>query len=303
MKKMHAILLTAAACLLLTACDGEAEQTTVAITTTEPSAATEETTEPSVERDDISSFEGFAGDTLYLSDAAEIVKAEGLEALTAKQVLDYGGRIIVTYDGFAYAAKSRGVSFNSEEHEIIDSKFVSPGLPEPFDHSYGIVRVGDSFGGLTVQTASVVIMFAEGSSEPYLYDAQLSFDGEITLTGYISAATQTEGYIDEGDIDFLADGASYGTELPLIRNAIYEDLTDLACPTYFTGDFYYSSDIPKFSLGSAINGYPDTDISPIPDDGSFEYVTVTLNELSMRSSEMMGTSIRAHILSVEENRR
>ena len=47
MKKMHAILLTAAACLLLTACDGEAEQTTVAITTTEPSAATEETTDPS----------------------------------------------------------------------------------------------------------------------------------------------------------------------------------------------------------------------------------------------------------------
>ena len=44
MKKCIAILLTAAVCLSLTACGGEAEQTTMVITTAEPSDAAEETT-------------------------------------------------------------------------------------------------------------------------------------------------------------------------------------------------------------------------------------------------------------------
>lgn len=176
-------------------------------------------------------------------------------------------------EGYTHLAFSENKSKNSIENPELFTDDEDPEAPSPEKSDYFRAKIGDSFGELTLRQASVAYNPAKATdymeAGNYLMYSVAEFDGEITVTGYITAnITNDQEYTEDGEITFIPDGSAWEKyPVPYHKGGI----------RYMKNNDRFVSSAPIISLGT-LNDY-NIDLSAIPDDGSFAKVTVTMKDL------------------------
>jgi len=299
-----------ALCVLLTACANS--ETPAPIPETPPpaenTASSEKTTTVTSETAAISEADkkyfvtGAYGETLDLREAERISYWDGEKEEDVELTPDEAAEkseYIVSFNGFCYAAKSSGISYNSFDNPEMFS--INP--DDPFQtalkddiqyaYEYKRVNVGDKFGGLTVTDALYSLSIANGKVYEHR-TSEITFDGEITLTGYIECSVSRAMYMEPGYLFFYPDVITT-EDLPVVVNPNAAMSVRLVGTAYdeekadgwdFTNVLYYCGDSGMF-FGSIFDDiYKSMDLSDIPTDGSLTYVSVTMKDLSVRYSEV-----------------
>lgn len=158
-------------------------------------------------------------------------------------------------NGFAYVFEPSVFFEESEDPELFDNGYYTGEKGKPVTE-FMRVNVGDKFNGLTVKSARAVFSTLNTDlGDGYYYEgSEIKFDGEITLTGWLSIPSVDEKYPNVIlDMSFYCDNEK---KLPLS--------VDFVCNPKFGGYYHIPretiigiyTDIPQISLGK----YPDYDI-------------------------------------------
>lgn len=188
-------------------------------------------------------------------------------------------------DGFAYLAVCDGKAYSSlESPEMFEDgkEELLPGKTWQFEYSR--VKEGTAFKDLTLSEASTDYYlqpsFLSGADDKETADSRkniclvsrtaASFDGTVTLKGYITKSNSEIGYKEVGELDFFpADGEWEG--LPFIMYGWGG--------SWANDVFSVAMNAPSFRLGIA-DDY-SLDLSAIPDDESAILAEVTLTDITL----------------------
>lgn len=170
------------------------------------------------------------GKAVSLSDIVLLTDKEGNELAKDDLTEESFGEAVC--EGFCYLAEPKGLAQNAIDNKDTFVNPMSNGLHEIFyDYDFKRYNVGDKFGELTVKSASVEFnsMWYDASvdSNSVWYDAgeeripeifysrqRIEFEGEVTLTGYITVLDESDYFPEnEGLMEFLIDDKS--SVLPL----------------------------------------------------------------------------------------
>ena len=255
---------------------------------------------------------GADNDQINRHDITEILDHSG-EPLAWGELEDANWNTIVCED-FAYLAERSSVLLNSIDNaDLFDPNNLSfKDVPDYYDSEYKRIYVGDKIGSLTVKSAKTTFS-REGfndksgplSSEqikaegiPFssmLKRCDVSFDGELTLTGYVRVSVDEYG-VGEGDVLFVPTG-----DCPLpVMNYYAERERDRVITPLWTRESHglaYLSEYPEIRLG---NIHKDADIGDIPADGASTKVKVTVTDISMFCDTMMSSFIDCRIVNIEK---
>lgn len=271
--------------------------------TGESSSAGGNTSEPTSDvsvPDGIETFiTGMMGEKIYSSEISAVFTNDGSE-LTAEE-LTRDNFSAVLCDGFAYLAQPSGISRNSVDNvDVYDSenmRFIDT-VAEPISN-YTRVNVGDRIGGLTLREAQVNFAGGKEMGLPdiaFVYGTAM-FDGELTMTGYISRAAADSYNFMSGDLMFVpCDGEA---KFPVMSYSYDSALGYCHAPQYLSSgsDFTWMNEFGFIYLGNA--SLTTADISGIPNDGSFVKVKLTINNLMISSAVDRSNSIVAEIVDVD----
>lgn len=259
------------------------------------SAPTSESTVPGAGETFIT---GITGEKILTSEISAVFTNDGSE-VTPEELTSYNFSAVLC-DGFAYLAEPSGVARNSVDNaDVFDSNLLqfSDVTPQPISN-YKRVNVGESIGGLTLKEAQVNFASGKEMGLPdiaFVYGSAM-FQGELTMTGYISRAAEDSYNFMTGDLMFVpSDGES---ELPVMSYTYDEQLGYCHSMQYVSSGsgFTWLNEFGYIYLGNA-NG-TTADISMIPDDGSFVKVKVTIDNLIMSSGIDRGNIINAEIVEI-----
>jgi len=204
------------------------------------------------------------------------------------------GYFSVYLDDYAYARKTTGVSYNSaDDPDFYDAETFELKIDYCELNPVEKIKVGDKFGDLTVSKTRFGYQgtISDGELIYQECDSAVDYAGSVTLKGYASVTTVTEGYETKGDISFLPDSDSF-KDIPYPINAY----TRLGLRYYNDGGLVIYSDSPVMSLGSLYDKrYANADLSAISDDGTARYVEVTLTDLQFDSNDQIGSRYSAVI--------
>lgn len=130
---------------------------------------------------------GADGLPIYTSEITEVSVGEfGYDVIPVDQ-LDENTFASVTCDGFAYVHDSRVNILAVEEPDKFENGvYIGEELPPSAE--FRRLRTGDKVGTLTVRSASTTFSRESelASHGSYLESSSVFFDGELTITGYIS---------------------------------------------------------------------------------------------------------------------
>ena len=129
----------------------------------------------------------------------------------------------------------------------------------------------------------------------FVYGAAM-FEGELTMTGYLSRAAADSYNFMTGDLMFVpSDGEA---DFPVMSYSYDEELGYCHSLQYVSSgsDFTWLNEFGYVYLGNADS--TTADISGIPSDGSFVKVSVTIDSLMMTSGVDRGNSITAEIVDI-----
>lgn len=312
MKKQPAAVIAALSIVLtLTACNNETDPKSGDSTVTESTNSTQSQTPgtPSslnIERASTgqptgspTKIEGPDGSPIYTSEFTTYTDKNGNEAEYSEDNL---GNAIC--DGFAYIAPPGELCLTSIDNaDAYDEDTLSfAGVPETKLQDYVRVNVGDKVNGLTVQSAQTVFFDDETSTSEipaakYLSGCEVTFQGEMELTGYAVAVKEDNYGVQAGDILFVPQGEC---ALPVMsfksddEIGLYHD--------YYTGSNYgltWVNGYGQFCLGNTQTAVAD--ISCLPTDGTFAKVKVVINNITMTSSKDWVDIIQANIVSIKPN--
>lgn len=195
-------------------------------------------------------LKGLDGKPIDVSEIASL--ADKNYELTA--VLDENNFGHAECHGFAYAFEPSVCYEGSENPELFDGD-VYIGKAAEISSEFKKVSTGDKFGTLTVKSARTVFstLNTDLGGGYYYEGSEIEFDGEITLTGWISIPTVDKKYPNVVlDMLFYCDNEK---KLPLS--------VDFVCNPEYGGYYHVPSempekytDIPEIYLGK----YPDYDI-------------------------------------------
>ncbi len=165
------------------------------------------------------------------------------------------------------------------------------------------VKVGDTFGGLTVKKVETQVSNQGDSS--YLFGNTVELDGEITLTGVMNYYYDMQYGIDSGDILFTPDSCYKG--LPLACDPTQE--TARAFPTFDVVEDYgenagngkkrgdgpaFISSAPTFRAGNLFVNYAGNgelnDVTNGGNDNVTRKVQITLTDIKLIYSDQFGTT-------------
>lgn len=219
-------------------------------------------------------------------------------------------------DGFIYLAEPSGICRTSRDNaDVFDAdaaRFTD--ISRSSKRDYKRVNVGETFCGLTLAEAQVNFargldtseyVLGDGSTklgselgfpEIYFMGGMASFEGEVTMTGYLCAAAENEQSLMAGDIIFIPSDCE--CTLPVMGYRLDPDVGIVHYPRLNNrGDMYWQNDYGHFYLGNAAG--TELDLSALPDDGSFAKVSVTFDNLTLTCGINMMESVTAELLSFE----
>lgn len=259
-------------------------------------------------------FTLFGADNVRITkyDITSITGRNG-EPIYFKAVEDTNWNEIICED-FAYIAERPGVLLNSIDNaDLYDPGALSfKDVPDYFDSEYKRYYIGDKIGSLTIKSAKTTFsregfndksgpltseqIKAEGLPfSSMLQRCDVSFDGELTLTGYVRVSVDEYG-VGEGDVLFVPTG-----ECPLpVMNFYAERERDKVISPLWTRRSHglaYVSEYPEIRLG---NIHKDADIGDIPADGTSTRVQVTVTDISMFSDTALSSFIDCKIVNIEK---
>lgn len=220
----------------------------------------------------------------------------------------------ITCDGFAYLAEHPNTILNSIDNaDIYDEEHISfKDVPGYSDIEYKRYYVGDKIGELTLTGANTLfsrVAFNDKSGPltseqikaeglPFssmLKRCDVSFDGELTMTGYVRVSVDEYG-VGEGDVLFVPTG-----ECPLpVMNYYAERERDKIVTPLWTRESHglaYVSEYPEIRLG---NIHEDADIGGLPTDGTSAKVQVTVTDITMFCDVYMSSVITCRIVDIKE---
>lgn len=318
MKKLTFFLIF---CLLLCSCNNDKQITTTTTVTTPPETTTTTTSQATTasitttapittdvttteKKELLGYFIDYVGEKVCYKDAVKL--SVGMDEVTPEEA-ERSDIVYCEYEGFTYGIFSNGVFLNSFENEFDYDNYCFKDIPV-FMEGYALekLRVGDTYGPLTVSEASCTLMVANDENiAQYMPDgiclqiADITFSGEVTLTGYVRTAEADEGYAEEGDIFLYVDTR----DMPDIPYLVFPEVKKIYTPqTYYCGDHFQTySDMPFIRLGSVYKDYSGMDLSMIPlQNSGVAHVKVTISDISMRTGETVLGYIKGKIVSIEE---
>lgn len=268
-------------------------ESSTARTVSEPTIST--TSEPDPRETFIT---GVMGEKILTTEISAVFTNNGAELTAAELTRETFSAVLC--DGFAYLAEPSGLARNSIDNaDVYDENTLQfdDVTPQPVS-DYKRVNVGDSIGGLTLKEAQV--NFASGSEMglpdvAFVYGSAM-FEGDLTMTGYISRAAEDTYNFMTGDLMFVpCDGES---TLPVMSYTYDEQLGYCHAPQYVSSGsgFTWFNEFGYIYLGNAAD--TTADISMIPDDGTFVKVKVTFNKLLMSSGIDRGNVITAELIDI-----
>lgn len=254
---------------------------------------------------------------LYCADGTRITVSEITSAkdkdgnAVAPGALEDTGWEEIVCDGFAYLAEPTVCLNSADDADRYDPEALLFDAPRYTDTPYRRVYVGDRCGELTVKSASTMFsrigyeekegvltteqILAEGMSLLGMFRrCDVSFDGTVTMTGYMRVCVSEYG-IEEGEIIFVPDKDSMA--LPLMNfHCDYEnDRFNTSVWQWNVNGFAYASEYPTIRLGNIA----DVDISGVPADGTSAGVRVTVTDISMFCDTAMSSFIDGRIAGLE----
>lgn len=241
---------------------------------------------------------GITGEKILTSEISLVYSNDGSEITPDGLTRENFSAVLC--DGFAYLAEPSGLARNSADNaDVFDSNLLqfSDVTPQPVSN-YKRVNVGDSIGGLTLKEAQVNFASGKEMGLPdiaFVYSSAM-FEGELTMTGYISRAAEDSYNFMTGDLMFVpSDGES---TLPVMSYTYDEQLGYCHSLQYVSSGsgFTWLNEFGYIYLGNASE--TTADISGIPDDGSFVKVKVTIDNLMMSSGIDRGNVITAEIVDI-----
>lgn len=241
---------------------------------------------------------GVMGEKILTTEISAVFSNNGAELTPAELTRETFSAVLC--DGFAYLAEPSGLARNSVDNaDVYDANTlqfsdVTPELVSDFKR----VNVGESIGGLTLKEAQV--NFASGAEMglpdvAFVYGSAM-FEGELTMTGYISRAAEDSYNFMTGDLMFVPSNGE--STLPVMSYTYDSQLGYCHAPQYVSSGsgFTWYNEFGYIYLGNAAD--TTADISMIPDDGSFVKVRVTFDNLIMSSGIDRGNVITAEIVDI-----
>ena len=202
MKKFITAILTIAMLASLAGCNSENEPSdsnysseisnTISDNNSEPAEST-----PEVDKGEPTFLMGLDGEPIYTSEITAFLDIDRSE-ITVDNITP-GGFNYAICEGFCYLSEPSGLS-KSMAANFNDLYAPSGHVPE-----YKRVNVGDTFCGLTVKNASVEFF---GKETDNYFTSNVEFEGELTLTGYITINHDFDYAVGDGDLQFLIDDKS-----------------------------------------------------------------------------------------------
>ena len=253
---------------------------------------------------------GLAGDTILKSDITKVFTNDGGEC--APEDLTEDKFLAVLCGGFTYIAETAGGSRNMIDNaDVYDSTNMCftdmNAVPEK---NYIRLNVGDTINGLVLTSAetnfargsdTTVFDLSDGSQktgaelgipEIYFSASSAKFDGEMTMTGYISKVANNEYDIAEGDILFVpCDGEA---NFPIMSyrldgdNGFYHQTQ-----VYSLSGFTWQNSFGYMYLGNVSD--TTADVSALPEDGSFVKATVTVDNFELNCGVNFSNVVKAQI--------
>lgn len=241
---------------------------------------------------------GVMGEKILTTEISTVFSNNGAELTPAELTRENFSAVLC--DGFAYLAEPSGLARNSVDNaDVYDENTlqfsdVTPELVSDFKR----VNVGESIGGLTLKEAQV--NFASGAEMglpdvAFVYGSAM-FEGELTMTGYISRAAEDSYNFMTGDLMFVPSNGE--STIPVMSYTYDSGLGYCHAPQYVSSGsgFTWYNEFGYVYLGNASD--TTADISMIPDDGSFVKVRVTFDNLIMSSGIDRGNVITAEIVDI-----
>lgn len=258
---------------------------------------------------------GPAGDVIRRSELTMIFSNDGTDGDPETFSEDNFSGVVC--DGFVYLAEPSGICRTSYDNEdVFDSETVRfTDISEAPKKDYKRVSVGDTFCGLTLTEAQVNFAHGLDSTEYTLGDGSVklgselgfpeiyfmggmaTFEGEVTMTGYMCVAAEDEYSIMTGDIIFVPSGCE--CTMPVMSYRFDPDVGTAHFPRINTRDgMYWENEYGHVYLGN-IYGDVTADMSEIPDDGSFVKVNVTFDSITLTCGINMMDTCSARIVELE----
>lgn len=279
MKKYFSVL--AAAFLLLTGCTDEK--------TASDSSETSESTDFSDSAPESLPVGGItykgsaSGETFLKGLDGKPIEVSEITSLADKDykptaVLDENNFGKAECNGFAYAFEPAIFYEKSEHPELFDDDWY---IGKDAEKSSEFIRVsaGDKFGSLTVKSARAVFSTANSYlGDGYYYEgSEIVFDGEITLTGWITIPSINPQY--PSVILDMSFGCDDEKKLPLSVNYVcnpegggYYHVPQIVMERY--------SDIPEISLGK-YSDYDDIDFQGLKEGDYRVKAEITVTDVKM----------------------
>lgn len=276
--------------------------------TSETQGSSEETGDP-----DATFLVGPAGDTIYRSELSAIFTNDGTDVSPeAFSEENFSG---VLCDGFVYLADPTGICRTSYDNaDVFDSAAMRfTDVSEAAKKGYKRVSVGDTVCGLTLTEAqsnfargndSAEFTLGDGSiklgselgfPDIYFMGGSANFSGQLTLTGYISAAADNDHGLREGDIIFVPGGCE--CMLPVMG---YRFDPDIGIVHYQRMNSHmglvWENEYGNIFLGNTAD--TTADLNGIPDDGSFVKAEVTIDNIRLICGIGMMESCSAEIADI-----
>lgn len=257
---------------------------------------------------------GPAGDVIRRSDLSVIFTSDGMDG--SPETFSEENFSGVLCDGFVYLAEPSGVCRTSYDNaDVFDAenaRFTDVSRSSAKD--YRRVAVGETFCGLKLAEAQVNFargldgqeyVLGDGSiklgselgfPEIYFMGGMARFEGEVSMTGYICVAAESEQSLAAGDIIFVPSGCECG--LPVMGYRLDPDVGIVHYPRLNNhGDMYWQNDYGHICLGRADS--TEVDLSELPGDGSFVKANVTFDGLTLTCGINMMESCTAELTGLE----
>ncbi|MCM1298246.1 MAG: hypothetical protein NC228_01675 [[Eubacterium] siraeum] len=219
-------------------------------------------------------LEGIEGDVISRSDMTAVEFLESKPDVWSTIVCD-----------FAYLAQPKGISYNSIDHKDMfdEANWFSGNIgTNDSDYEYKRYYAGDKIGDLTVSAAEISFwnMSEENVSDQCRKSMNVSFDGTVTLTGYLVSYTSEDGFINSVMRDravYFAPDSESGKKLPVFKG--FNTPTELTLINDNLSDnFGFYGEHCKIDLR-----YSD-DFSDFPDNQAVK-VKITISNLNYRYAQ------------------
>lgn len=197
---------------------------------------------------------------------------------------------------YAYLRRSTGgFDTSAESPELFDFVNISCEaeyeLGKPF-----CSKAGDVFGSLTVSSAETLYTSYDGIEGGW-YSQNISFDGTVTLNGYITYSAEDDYGVSVGDIHFIPDAASRAeNDFPIIIDKFNARLVYIDA----AAGFGVSGDTQMLYLGNLMTDYEENAELNRLFDGSRTIMraTATISDISLHAYLDFPSTFSATLLSV-----